>query len=213
MKRRPNTLLGVPYEISNEPESVEEAVAICGGGDEGTKALIEHFVQKLVYNNHNPELRSAFLERVEERTGIARKTEKKQKGTDGEGKPKEVEVYSETESEYFSRVLAERAEKEADYTPLLQETSDGGYKDGNGNDATGYPLDGTKRTRTAAGPRLAKMYITGAEEIQKAGKLESAATRLAEELGIAVLPAVESVAKALKEREDRRRSEFVKGLL
>ena len=57
------------------------------------------------------------------------------------------------------------------------------------------------------------MYISGAEEIEKAGKLDSAAKTLAAELGIPVEPAVEAVARALKEREDRRRSEFVKGLL
>jgi hypothetical protein len=57
------------------------------------------------------------------------------------------------------------------------------------------------------------MYLNGAKEVEKAGKLESAAQKLSEELGIPVQPAVEAVARALKEREDRRRSEFVKGLL
>jgi hypothetical protein len=208
-KRRPNTILEIPYEISNEPENVAEAVALCGGDE---KALLEHFVQKLVYNHHNSELRSAFLERVEEKSGIARQVEKKEKGTDSQGKPRVVEVYSETEGEYFARVLAERAEKPSDYTPLLQETADG-YKDGDGKDVPGFPLDGTKKARGAGGPKLAKMYISGAEEIEKAGKLAAAASKLAEALGLRVDPTVDSVARALKEREDRRRSEFVKELI
>lgn len=206
MKRRPNSILEVPYEISNEPTTIEECVAICGGGEDGTKLLIEHFVQKLIYNHHNPDLRSPFLERVEEKTGIARLTEKKKKGE------KDVEVFTETEGEYFSRVLAERGEKASDYSTLLQETADG-YIDKDGKAVPGYPLDGTKRSRGSGAPKLAKMYMQGAEEIEKAGKLESAASKLTAELGIPVEPAVEAVARALKEREDRRRSEFVKGLL
>ena len=208
-KRRANTILEIPYEISNEPENVTEAVALCGGDE---KSLIEHFVQKLVYNHHNSELRSAFLERVEEKTGIARQVTKKEKGTDNEGKPKFVEVYSETEGEYFARVLAERGEKPSDYSPLLQETADG-YSDGDGKPVPGFPLDGTKKARSAGGPKLAKMYVQGAEEIEKAGKLASAATRLSEELSLRIEATIDSVARALKEREDRRRSEFVKGLL
>ena len=216
MKRRPNTILEIPYEISNEPTTIAEAMDLCGGPetppDQKEKALIEHFVQKLVYNHHNAELRTAFLERVEEKTGIARQVEKKEKGTDSNGKPKVVEVYTETEGEYFARVLAERAEKPSDYSPLLQETADG-FTAADGKVVAGFPLDGTKKARGAGGPRLAKMYISGAEEIEKAGKLDSAAKTLAAELGIPVEPAVEAVARALKEREDRRRSEFVKGLL
>jgi hypothetical protein len=212
MKRRANSILEIPYEISNEPETLDEAIALCGG-ETGAKILIEHFVQKLIYNNHNPDLRPAFLERVEEKTGIARATEKKEKGKDSEGKPKFIEVYSETEGEYFARVLAERSEKATDYAALLQETADGGYTDAQGNEVSGYPLDGTKRARAAGGPKLAKMYVTGAEEIEKAGKLQSASVKLSEELGMKVEATVDSVARALKEREDRRRSEFVKGLL
>lgn len=208
-KRRANTILEIPYEISNEPENVEEAIALCGGDE---KALIEHFVQKLVYNHHNAELRSAFLERVEEKTGISRQTTKKEKGTDAEGKPRFVEVYSETEGEYFNRVLAERGEKPSDFSSLLQETADG-YSDGDGKAVAGHPLDGTKKVRSSGGPKLAKMYTQGAEEIAKAGKLEQGAKKLAAELGILVEATVESVARALKEREDRRRSEFVTGLI
>lgn len=203
MKRRANSILEIPYEISNGPETIEDCQAICGGD---IALVVEHFTQKLVYNHHNAELRSAFLERVEEKTGIARKTDKKKKGD------KEVEVYTETEGEYFDRVLAERGEKATDYTPLLQETADG-YKDAEGKDVPGFPLDGTKKMRAGGGPKLAKMYLQGAEDIAKAGKLESAAAKLTAELGIPIEATVDSIAKGLKEREDRRRSEFVKGLL
>lgn len=203
MKRRANTILEIPYEISNGPETLADCIAICNGDE---SLVVEHFTQKLVYNHHNAEVRSAFLERLEAQTGIARQTEKKKKGE------KEVEVYTETEGEYFARVLAERGEKASDYSSLLQETADG-YSDGGGKKVEGFPLDGTKRARTGGAPKLAKMYLQGAEDIEKAGKLDSAASKLAAELGIPVEPVVESIARALKEREDRRRSEFVKGLL
>jgi hypothetical protein len=95
----------------------------------------------------------------------------------------------------------------------MQETADGGWKNELGEVQAGYPLDGTKKARVGGGPKLAKMYVDGATEIEKAGKLESAAAKLTEELGIPILPSIDGVARGLKEREARRRSEFVKGLL
>lgn len=197
---RKNTILGVEYNIKNAPATVAEALALCGGDE---ALVVEHFTQKLIYNHHNPEVRAAFVEKLEEVTGNKRKVSVKDTGKKNEdGSAKTVEVYDETETEYFSRVLAELGAEPGDYADLMQEVAD----------AT--PLDGKRRARTSAGPKLAKMYLTAAQSIVDKG--EAAVTKasgiLSAELNMEVAPTVEGIAKALKEREDRKRAEFAQSL-
>lgn len=184
---RKNTILGIDYNI-NAPANLNEALELCGGDE---AVLVEHFVQKLVYNHHNAEVRGAFCEALEEQTGHARETKKVERNG------KEVEVFAETETEYVNRVCALEGVEPSEYAELLQEVADK------------HPLSGVRKARASSGgTRLAKMYITAAEEISKAGALEKAAAKLASDLGISVEATVESVALALKEREDRRKAEF-----
>lgn len=197
MVDRKNTVLGVEYSLK-APENIAEAVEICGGDE---NLLVEHFVQKLVYNHHNAEVRALFVEKVEEQTGIKRKTVQKDTGKKNEdGSSKMIEVYDETETEYFNRVLAESGTEAGDYVAELQAIADAN------------PLDGKKKARTSAGPKLAKMYVQGATEIVNAGSGEKAAKVLSAELGMPIEATIESIARGLKEREDRRRAEFAQSL-
>lgn len=198
MIERKNTVLGIEYKL-NAPTTIDEAVAICGGD---ANLLLEHFVQKLVYNHHNADVRAAFVEKVEEMSGIKRKVEVKDTGKKNEdGSPKTVEVYGETETEYFNRVLAETGAEVEEYSAVMQEI------------ANANALDGRKRVRaSSAGPRLAKMYLNAAQTILDKGTQDKAAGILSSELGMVVEPTLESLAKALKEREDRKRQEFANAL-
>jgi len=189
MANRKNTVLGLEYDIKNAPTTIAEAVEICGGDE---NALIEHFVQKLVYNHHNADVRAAFCEKVEENTGVARATSKK---TTASGK--EVEVYAETETEYFERALAETGSDRSEFVAVIQAIADE------------TPLDGTKKVRTGSGgPKIGKTYLKLAEQLVAAGSAEKAAKILGEEHGRTVEPTVESLALALKERDEKKRREF-----
>jgi len=196
MIARKNTVLGVEYNIQ-APENIQEAIVICGGEDGGEALLLEHFIQKLVYNHHNADVRSSFVEKVEELTGIKRGVETKTTGKKNEdGTDKTIEVYTETETEYFNRVLSETGTEASEYASYLQEIADAS------------PLDGKKKARTGGGPKLAKMYLTAAQTIVDKGSEEKAAGILGAELGYTVEPTLEGLAKALKDREDRKRKEF-----
>ena len=188
MANRKNTVLGLEYTL-NAPTTVAEAVEICGGDE---SLLVEHFVQKLIYNHHNADVRATFCEKVEEQTGIARKTDKK---TTAAGK--EVEVYAETETEYFQRALAETGSEAEEFVSTIQEVADGS------------PLDGKKKVRaTGAGPRIGKTFLKLAEQIIEKGSQEKASAVLSAELDHSVGTDATSLAVALKERDDRKRREF-----
>lgn len=197
MKSRKNNVFGLDYNL-NAPENLDEAIAICGGDE---ALLLEHFIQKLVYNHHNADVRSSFCEALEEQTGVKRLTSVKDSGKKNEdGTPKTVEVYAETETEYVNRVASEQGAEVSDYAELLQSVADK------------HPLDGKKRARSSAGPRLAKMYIEAAQGIVDAGAAEKAAAMLSSELGEEIEASLLGIAGALKEREDRKRAEFAKSL-
>jgi hypothetical protein len=197
MQERKNAVLGVEYKLQ-APENIAEAVEICGGDE---KILLEHFTQKLIYNHHNSEIRSAFLEKVEELSGVKRATEMKDTGKKNEdGTPKLVEVFAESEGEYFARVMASDGSEPSDWSEHMQTIADT------------TPLDGRRKVRAAGISRLAKQYIEGAQQLVAAGVGEKAAAKLSEELDMEVLPTEEGLAKALKEREDRRRAEFANSL-
>jgi hypothetical protein len=198
---RKNRTLGLDVTVSGVPANLAALVEAYT-----EQAVYELFVRQAVYNNWNPEFRAAFVEALEEETGIARNTkgtgkfkEIKDEAT-GEVRKEEVTVYSESEQEYFDRVL--NGADPSTYQDLADRV------------AKSVKFDASLRERKSAGPKaLAKMYLNGAQQLIDAGAAQSAAEKLSNALGISVEPTLEGLAQALKIREDRRRQEGLKELL
>lgn len=183
MKSRTNNVFGIDYTIQ-QPENLAEAIEICGNDE---AVVLEHFVQKLIYNHHNAEVRAAFCEALAESTGEARHTETK---TNASGK--EVTVYTETETEYVNRVAASEGVDVGEYAGLLQEIADKNR------------LDGTRRQRSSSGPKSAgKTYIALAQSIIDKGSAAKAAAVLTAEGGKPVSEDLMDLAFALKARDAR----------
>lgn len=194
-------LLGLEVAVPNVPETLAEAVAAYG-----ESVVLAGFVNPVIYNVWNPDVRAAALEAIEASTGIARKTrstgkekEVKNEAT-GEVTKEPVLVYDETEKEYFDRLVGSG---EPEQFQSFFDTA-----------AAATEFNGAARERAASGPKaIAKMYLNGAQQIIDAGKGEVAAAKLSDITGVTITSDLESLAKGLKIKADKERAALVGDLI
>jgi hypothetical protein len=174
------------------PSTVEQFDKMAGTAG----VALENAVANVLYRSTFPKVRKAFLARVEDLTKISRKSHEESTGKkDAEGKDVTRTVYDETEGKYMKRVLASiDADTSAQLPAIFAEVL--------GLDECRF--DPSERV---AGPKkIPAMYTEAAETILKAGRGDAAAAKLTSELGIAVSATADSIARALQERERRRKA-------
>lgn len=186
--------LGLKFNFS-VPESAAEFDTLA----KRVGACNDSAVSNEMYRGVHPQIRSLFLDAVSAQTSIERKTketgkERTIKGENGAPDTKEaIVVWAETESDFFSRVLAETKTDAAAYQPLLDSV------------AAKLVFDPSAAESTPSAPRkTAKKWLDAAEEIIKQGKGDIVAAKLAEKLGIPVDSSPESLGRAIAEDQRRK---------
>src|ERR1035437_5611560 len=137
----PQTFKTTGFEITlHVPSSIEvyDRLAKVSG------ACLKDAIVNTVYRGSLAEFRANFCEAVEKETTIARKTKPTSK-KDSEGA--DIEVYAETDGEYFNRVLAESGKSREHFTPIANTI------------ASAIVFDPSATERKAPGPKkVAKAY-------------------------------------------------------
>jgi hypothetical protein len=155
-----------------------------------TGQCLQDAILNTVYRGSLAEFRGNFCEAVEKETQIARKTKPTGK-KDSEGA--DIEVYDETEGEYFNRVLAESGKTREHFTPLANTI------------ASAIVFDPSATERKAPGPKkVAKAYIAAAQTLIDKGAAHAAAAKLSSLLGREVLPTLESLSGAISEDQRKK---------
>lgn len=183
----PQTFKTTGFEITlHVPSSIEvyDRLAKVSG------ACLKDAILNTVYRGSLAEFRANFCEAVEKETSIARKTKPTGK-KDSEGA--DVEVYDETEGEYFNRVLAESGRTRESFASLVSTI------------ASAIVFDPSATERKAPGPRkIAKAYIAAAQTLIDKGAAHAAAAKLTALLGRPVEPTLESLSGAISEDQRKK---------
>lgn len=202
MKDKKYNSLGLTVSIS-VPETVEEYNALAGREN----AAVDDAVDNTVYRSVLAEFREKFCEEVEKETGIARK---RSPVLDDKGEPKKdknnnpVITFDETEGKYIARVLAEKGYDDAGTFQAIADAI-----------ATNLKFDPSVRERTSGGGKVAKTYVEAADKIIAMGedKVQRAVQNLSSYLGREVASDRDSLAAAIKAREDKKRQEQINDLV
>jgi hypothetical protein len=183
--------LGLQINV-NVPSSVEEYDTMA----KQVGACLESGVLNTIYRSYLAEFRSTFSDKLAEKTGIARATKpsgKFEKDENGKDTETPILVYAETESDHFDRVLVETKTEKSAYQDLATEVADS------------IAFDPSASERAPAGPKkTAAKFTKAADDLIKAGKGEAVAAFLANKLGFAVEPTVESLGRAIAEDQKRK---------
>lgn len=177
--------LGVDVKI-NVPETIAEAVEKFG-----EEIVLDRFVKSVVYHSTLGDFRDGFVSKLEEVTGVARKT----KLVD------EEEVYAETESEYVKRLVAEEGKEDSSaYQTFADEVS-----------STLVFEPKAERVSSGRAPsKPGKSYLATAKTALEfpPEKLEKVLTNLRNATGLDVQATEESIAIAIKAKLDADRLAF-----
>lgn len=152
--------MGIEFTVSGLPATVEKFDEMA----QRPGACLEAALSNYLAHNHFSKVRAAVVKALADATGIARKVEK-----DGDR-----EVFAETENQYVKRATAE-----------LESAGDSidNYMDALTEAAAAVEVDLTKQIRGAGSDKVAAKWITAAEQIRDAGKLDAVAAKLGVELG------------------------------
>jgi hypothetical protein len=206
MKTATNKTMGFDLNIE-VPSSVEEYDKLAGR----VGACLDDANQYNLFHSWNGEFRPKFVEAFEKQTGIKRQLnqeaiDKAPARKDGT-KP---EIF-EQEAKYFKRALAELGEDISKYQSLAEAV------------ARQVKFDPSEGTRS--GGKVGKEYMSAAQQVFDAeesspGAIEKVVTRLQELNNITIeidfetiQPTLESLARAIKINEDRKRKQSVNELL
>lgn len=173
----------IEFEYS-EPQSIDEALALCQPRTDGGNPLLDSAVNYVEYHRVFNVLRRQLVDWIEKNTEAkrGRKTETNDKGV-------EVQVIVEKDVRFIKRAIAEEAVSEDEVQEALQTFAD---KDEN---SFARFLNAERR---AAGPRkLPKDIQTAVAKAEADGNLETLAGKLSALLGTEVEATPESVGAAM----------------
>lgn len=187
----------VPFEV---PESVEEFDNLAK--EQGS--CLQNGINNVLYRQSLAKIRSGFIEKFEEVSGITREVEVVTPATfDEEGKEltKAVTKFKDSEKKYFDFALAQLGKTAADFTDLMAEV------------AATVKFDPSAAERSSGPKKIAQTYIDVAQQVIDAGAEDAVAADLSEELGYEVTSDLESLAAAVGESERRRKNERANELI
>ena len=143
-------VVGFEVEYQNVPETLVEAVQMCGGEQRVLDALID----QVVFHKQNGVARSRIMAKLVELTGIKPLTEK-----DGE-----KDVVVETPQKYVNRIRAELGDEAVDaFAPQLRHLA--------------TQIDWAATERGTGTTRVAGKWLAAVDQLVEAGKFELFCTK------------------------------------
>lgn len=183
MVRTKLEIADIEFEYS-EPQTIEEALALCSPRTDGTNPLLDSAVNYVEYHRVFSVLRRQLVDWIEKNSECkrARKSETNDKGV-------EVQVIAEKDVPFIKRAIAEDAVTEQDVQEALQELAD--------SEANSFARFLNAERRSAGPKKLPKDIQAAVAKAEADGNLETLAGKLSAILGTEVESTAEAVGAAM----------------
>jgi hypothetical protein len=186
--------LKIPYQV---PADIDSYNALDPNRE---NAVLEDAISSTIYRAVLNKIRAEVCKHISDKEGIKRFSKMvATKKMDENGQPILREVFTESEKKYVDRVLAKVGKSIEEYRAFVEKV------------AANTPFNPAEREKKERA--VAQLYIDTATQLVGAGFHNNAAAKLSAELGIHVEPTVDSLARALFERERRKNAEKKRQML